>query len=404
MHSPPRSTPFTGTQIRFLHTKVYVALTSRGFTCCTLKPVPGPDLQIQENVLLAPFTTLGVGGPARFFAEIHTEPQLLHAVAFARTNHLDLFPLGGGSNLLVGDTGFPGLVLHLTLGGDLTSTPAGPRHVDLRVPAGLDWDDLVLHACTQNLSGIECLAGIPGLTGGSPIQNIGAYGQEVAQTIHAVRALDLQTHTFTELSNKDCRFSYRSSLFNTSAHGRYGARSPYLVTAVTFRLSTDPTPNLTYADLQKRFAGQPTPAPLDVYHAVREIRRSKGMLLTPGDPDSRSAGSFFKNPIILTAHFEDIVRTLGREPSQIPHWPAPYPGSASEPDIKLAAAWLLEQAGFTKGYALGKAGISSRHTLALINRGDATHADLIALRDRIRSEVQSRFNISLEQEPVELGH
>ena len=358
--------------------------------------MPGPDLQIQENVLLAPFTTLGVGGPARFFAEVHTEPELLQAVAFARTNHLELFPLGGGSNLLVSDNGFSGLVLHLVLAGPIQTTPAGPHHVDLRVPAGLDWDALVLHACTENLGGLECLAGIPGLTGGSPIQNIGAYGQEVAQTIHAVRALDLQTQTFTELSNEDCRFSYRSSLFNSTARGRY------LVTAVTFRLSTHPTPNLTYADLQKHFAGQPVPAPLDVYHAVREIRRSKGMLLTPGDPDARSAGSFFKNPIVPTQHFEDLVRILGRAPGEIPHWPAPH--SSETPGVKLAAAWLLEQAGFTKGFALGNAGISSRHTLALINRGDASHADLIALRDRIRSEVQSRFNVTLEQEPVELGH
>ncbi len=239
--------------------------------------MPGPHLQIQENVDLAPHTTLGVGGLARFFAEIRTEPHLLEAVRFARTNHLELFALGGGSNLLVADTGFPGLVLHLTLTEPLQQTPAGPRHVDLRAPAGLDWDAFVLYTCNLGLSGMECLAGIPGLTGGSPIQNIGAYGQEVAETIHAVRAFDLHTSTFVDLSNGDCRFSYRSSLFNSTARGRY------LVTAVTFRLALESRPSLTYADLARHFTGQ-QPTPIEVYHAVREIRRSKGMLLTPGRP------------------------------------------------------------------------------------------------------------------------
>lgn len=355
--------------------------------------MPGPNLQIQENILLAPFTTLGVGGPARFFAEIRSEPELLEAVRFAKSNHLPLFTLGGGSNLLVSDSGFPGLILHLTLPFPVEFTHC-PHHVDLRAPTGLDWDTLVLHACTLNLSGMECLAGIPGLTGGSPIQNIGAYGQEVSQTIHSVRALDLHTGILTELSNEDCRFSYRSSLFNSTARGRY------IVTAVTFRLARDAAPNLTYAELAKHFAGQ-QPTPLEVYHAVREIRRAKGMLLVPGDPDARSAGSFFKNPVVPATHLEDIARSLHLDPTLIPHWPAP--GQTSGPGAKLAAAWLIEQAGFRKGFTLGNAGISSRHTLALINRGSATHADLIALRDRIRSEVQQRFSITLEQEPVDLG-
>ncbi len=361
--------------------------------CRILKPVPGPNLQIQENVALAPFTTLGVGGPARFFAEIRSEPELLEAVAFAKANHLPLYPLGGGSNLLVADSGFPGLVLHLTLTFPVEWSHF-PSHVDLRAPAGLDWDALVLHACNLNLSGMECLAGIPGLTGASPIQNIGAYGQEVSETIHTVRALDLHTGLFTELPNELCRFSYRSSLFNSTARGRY------LVTAVTFRLSRDAAPNLAYADLARHFAGR-QPTPVEVYHAVREIRRAKGMLLVPEDPDARSAGSFFKNPIVPSTQLDNIARTLHLDPASIPHWPAP--GQTSGPATKLAAAWLIEQAGFRKGFQLGNAGISSRHTLALINRGEATHADLTALRDRIRSEVQQRFSITLEQEPVDLS-
>ena len=355
--------------------------------------MPGSRLQIQENVVLAPFTTLGIGGAARFFAEIRSEADLLEAVAFAQANHLGLFTLGGGSNLLVSDAGFPGLVLHVTLVSPVAST-AGPHFLDFRVAAGMDWDTLVLHTCTLNLSGMECLAGIPGLTGGSPIQNIGAYGQEVAQTIHSVRALDLQRGSFTELSNEACRFSYRSSIFNTSARGRY------IVTAVSFRLSTDASPNLTYAALARHFAGQ-APTPLDVYHAVREIRRAKGMLLTPGDPDVRSAGSFFKNPILPIRHLQDLARTLQIDPESIPHWPAPSLGTG--PRVKVAAAWLIERAGFLKGFTLGNAGISSRHSLALINRGRASYADMVHLREHIRAGVRSQFRIDLEQEPVELG-
>ncbi len=359
--------------------------------CCTLRRVPAPSLEVQENVALAPLTTLGIGGPARFFTEIRAEAELLSATAFARENHLPLFTLGGGSNLLIADSGFPGLVLHLTLTFPIESS-RGPRYVELRAPAGLEWDDLVLFTCNLGLSGMECLAGIPGLTGGAPIQNIGAYGQEVSQTIQSVRALDLQTGHFVELSNEDCRFSYRSSLFNSTARGRY------IVTAINFRLLTDAKPNLTYADLARRFAGQ-QPTPLDVYHAVREIRRGKGMLLTPGEPDCCSAGSFFKNPLITTQQFAALAESLQLEPPQIPHWPVP----GTSPGVKLAAAWLIEQAGFEKGFSLGNAGVSSRHTLALINRGHATYADLTGLRDRIRSEVHSRFRITLEQEPIELG-
>ena len=370
-----------------------MSLRPRHVRCRILKSVSRTTLQIQENVSLASFTTLGIGGPARFFVEIGNEDDLIEAVAFARVNHLPLFSLGGGSNLLASDTGFPGLVLHLTLTAPIQQI-TGPHHVDLHVPAGVDWDTLVLHACTLNLSGMECLAGIPGLTGGAPIQNIGAYGQEVAETIKTVRALDLQTGIFTELANDACRFTYRSSIFNSTARGRF------IVTAVTFRLSPDAQPKLTYADLTRHFAGR-QPTPLEVYHAVREIRRGKGMLLTPGDPDSRSAGSFFKNPVVPVQQFDDLSRTLNLDPTQIPHWLAS--GSSAGAHVKLAAAWLLDQAGFHKGFTLGEAGISSRHTLALINRGHATYGDLTALRDRVRSEVEARFGITLEQEPVELG-
>jgi UDP-N-acetylmuramate dehydrogenase len=242
------------------------------------------------------------------------------------------------------------------------------------------------------ISGIECLAGIPGSVGGTPVQNVGAYGQEVAETIQTVHALDLQTLTFVTLSHDECHFRYRGSIFNTTHRDRY------IVTAVDFQFDRDAKPNLSYADLSKHFAGvAAAPKPIDVYHAVREIRHRKGMLLVEGEQDCLSAGSFFKNPVVPAATLARVAAELSLDPAAVPHWPA------AEGQVKLPAAWLLERAGFVKGFALGEAGISSRHTLALINRGHATAADIFRLRDAIQLEVKSRFGILLEQEPVQLG-
>jgi UDP-N-acetylmuramate dehydrogenase len=333
--------------------------------------------QIREQVLLAPYTTLRIGGPARFFCDIHTEAELLEAVQFARQSNLAIFVLGGGSNLLISDSGFDGLVLHIAI-----DTPAQASTAD----------SFVHQICEQGISGIECLAGIPGTVGGTPVQNVGAYGQEVANTITQVRVLDLETLAFTTLLHEQCRFAYRRSLFNTTHRNRY------IVTQVTFRFDRTTTPNLTYPDLQRHFAShnQP-PTPIEIYHAVREIRHGKGMLIVEGELDCRSAGSFFKNPIVPESTLATIATVLNLPAEKIPHWPAD-PGS-----IKLPAAWLLEQAGFRKGFTFGAAGISTRHTLALINRGHATAADIAALRDTIQHEIHRRFHIQLEQEPVQPG-
>lgn len=359
------------------------------------------SLQIQEHVPLAPFTTIGVGGSARFFARITAESTLAEAVTFAQEHRLPLFPLGGGSNLLVHDEGFPGLVLHMDLQSPATIVPQ-EHAVEYTVASGVPWDRFVLETCQAGLSGIECLAGIPGSTGGTPVQNVGAYGQEVSQTIVRVRAFDRPRAVFQELSNAECRFSYRSSLFNTFAPSRY------LVTAVTFSLPKALRPSLRYAELARHFTGK-SPSPLEVYTVVRAIRQGKGMLRSPNDPndpDSRSVGSFFKNPIILEEQFTTMARQINRNVNRsidsIPHWPAPDAGDGAG-KVKLAAAWLVEQAGFPRGFALGRAGISSRHSLALINRGEATFADIARLRDLIRSGVAGRFGIALDQEPVELG-
>jgi UDP-N-acetylmuramate dehydrogenase len=360
--------------------------------------VPPPRLKIQEFIPLAPYTTLRIGGQARFFCEVKTEAELLEAVTFARSSDLTLFILGGGSNLLVSDAGFPGLVIRASIEGAVNVLGgyrnSRPRKMPLtyRVPAGLDWNAFVLMIAEAGISGIECLAGIPGLVGGSPIQNIGAYGQEVSTSISVVHALDLETLGFVDLPAPQCHFAYRRSIFNTTHRNRY------VVTAVTFQFDLEATPNLTYVDLQRYFAGrEATIKPIDIYHAVREIRHHKGMLIVEGEPDCRSAGSFFKNPVVPESVINDIATSLKMPAGKIPQWPA---GDAL---IKLPAAWLLEQAGFCKGFTLGQAGISSRHTLALINRDHATFADITALRDIIQREVHRRFGIRLEQEPVQLG-
>ena len=346
-------------------------------------------VSITQDVPLAHRTTFGIGGPARFFAEIKSEDDLLEALRFAEFEALPLLILGGGSNLLIPDSGFPGIVLHLAL--------TGPIEHDtnlIEAPAGTDWNQLVQKLCQQGMSGMECLAGIPGLVGASPIQNIGAYGQEVSQTFHAVRAYDREQRRFVTLTKEDCRFAYRQSIFNTTHRKRY------IITRVTFALDPRATPNLSYPDLRSCFASAThTPTPLEVYEAVRTIRQAKGMLLlpsgAPGAEDTRSAGSFFKNPIVHPSALSCIATALKIPESSVPRYPA------SDGQIKLPAAWLLDQVGFHKSYIDGQAGISSRHTLALINRGQATYADIARLRDRIVQTVQSRFNLTLEQEPVE---
>lgn len=348
--------------------------------------VESTKLQMEEGVSLAPYTTLGIGGPARYLAHVTAEPQLLEAVEFARSKSLSIFILGGGSNLLVSDRGFPGLVVHIAI-----QTPSVQSGDEYTAAAGLEWDDFVHSICEQGISGIECMAGIPGLVGGTPVQNVGAYGQEVAETIRSVRALDLETMEFVALEKEACGFGYRRSIFNSTHRGRY------IVTAVTFGFDRSSQPVLAYADLVRHFAGNPQPTPIEIYHAVRGIRQGKGMLLTAGDPDSRSAGSFFKNPIVPADILVRIASFLHIEEDAVPCWPA------AAGMVKLPAAWLVERAGFHKGYAMGAAGISSRHTLALVNRGGASFAEITMLRDAVQHEVANRFGVQLEQEPVQIG-
>ncbi len=348
----------------------------------------GAGLEVREGVLLGPLTTFGVGGAARYFAEVWGEAELVEAVSWARERGLRVLPFGGGSNLLVGDRGFDGLAVRLGIGGEM-GLREGAGWVEYDVPAGRDWDGFVSEVCRAGLSGVECLAGIPGMTGGTPIQNVGAYGQEVSETIVSVRAFDLQVGEFVEMGAAECGFQYRGSVFNRAERGRY------LVTRVRFRFDRGRVPELGYADLRRWFGEGARPSPTEVSEAVREIRAGKGMVVRAGDPDSRSAGSFFKNPVVGGAVLERLAGETGV--GAVPHWPGGEEGM-----VKLSAAWLVERAGFGKGFRMGGAGVSTRHSLALTNwSGRATAAEVYALRDAIRAEVERRFGVWLEQEPVE---
>ena len=348
-------------------------------------------MQFLEEVPLAPYTTFQIGGPARWLAEAASEDDLAAGIAFAGERQLPLFVLGGGSNLLVSDGGFPGLVLRIALRG-IESTQENGQSI-VSAAAGEDWDGLVAYAVAAGYAGVECLSGIPGTVGGTPVQNVGAYGQEVSQTIVMVRAFDRSTSQFVNLPAAACGFSYRRSIFNSTERERY------VVSRVEYRLRQDAPANFVYADVAKYFASRnvATPTLAEVRDAVRSIRAQKGMLLIPGDADCRSAGSFFKNPIVPLAKLDSVARESGIEKQSIPAYPA------QDSQVKISAAWLIERAGFAKGYALGNAGISSRHTLALINRGGASAAEITALRDRVTDAVASRFAIRLEPEPVWLA-
>src|SRR5271167_3092392 len=346
---------------------------------------------IREQVPLAPLTTLGVGGPARYFVEACSEGEVVEAVEFARSWQLPLFVLGGGSNLVVADAGFAGLVVKVGITG-LSWSTLSERIVLFTACAGMDWDALVAEAVEANRGGLECLSGIPGTVGGTPVQNVGAYGQEVSETIREVRALDLRSMQTKMLSNADCGFHYRSSIFNTTERERY------VILQVSFALREGATPGISYPDLQKFFAGhadEPTLA--EVRAAVREIRHRKAMLIVPGDDDARSAGSFFKNPVVTQAFFEELTSRLESRSLQLPSY------SAAEGFRKLPAAWLVEHAGFAKGYAKGAAGISRKHALAIVNRGGATAAEILALKDEIQGRVHDKFGIQLVPEPVFVG-
>jgi len=348
------------------------------------------EIEIRENVPLSPLTTLGVGGRARFFVNVSTPDEVTQTVAFAEARKLPLFALGGGSNLVISDHGWSGLVLHVA--NDNLETREFEGKVRFDVGAGVPWDDFVRESVSQNCGGVECLSGIPGSVGGTPVQNVGAYGQEVSETIISVLAFDLSEKRVREMQVTECGFGYRTSIFNSSQSGRY------IILRVSYALVTNGKSKLHYADLQKYFSGRESPPNLsEVREAVLSIRAAKGMLISPGDPDSHSAGSFFKNPVLSPTEFDALTRKAAARNLQIPSYPALWQRH------KISAAWLVENSGFSKGYAKGNVGISGKHALAIVNRGGATAAEVIVLKSEIQDAVQRLWDIRLQPEPMFVG-
>lgn len=348
-------------------------------------------MHIREHVELGPLTTLGVGGPARFFADAESAEQAREAVEWARSRALPLFVLGGGSNLLVSDRGFPGLVVRIGIRGVEQIRDDG-REV-FSAGAGESWDALVERTVNANCAGLECLSGIPGTVGGTPVQNVGAYGQQVADTITEVEVLDLRSGMQMALPNEQCGFEYRRSMFNTRERDRY------VILRVRYAVNPGGEPHLAYRDVREYFRArdisQPTLA--QVRQAIREIRCSKAMLLVDGDEDVRSAGSFFKNPVLSAEAYRELQQTTAAQGARVPTYPA------EGQQFKVPAAWLVEQAGYRKGYSRGKVGISRKHALAIVNRGGASAADVVALKNDIQAAVRRMFGIELSPEPVEVG-
>jgi UDP-N-acetylmuramate dehydrogenase len=351
------------------------------------------------TVRLADLTTLRLGGPAAAYVRAETEQALVDAVRDADARGARVLILGGGSNLVVADDGFDGTVVHVaTRGIAHRDRDTGAVEVEVEAQAGEPWDPFVAHAVQHGLAGVEALSGIPGATGATPIQNVGAYGQEVADTITAVRVLDRATGEVRTLAPGDCGFGYRTSVFK---------RTPdrHVVLAVTFGLRrSEQSAPVRYAELARRLGVQPgDAAPLaDVRDAVLELRRGKGMVVDPDDPDTRSAGSFFTNPILPPAEFDALVERVHAELGpevRPPAWP--------EPDgrVKTSAAWLIERAGFHKGHGDPQTvAISGKHTLALTNRGRGTTKALIELAREVADGVEERFGVALHPEPVFVGH
>ncbi|MGI8633452.1 MAG: UDP-N-acetylmuramate dehydrogenase [Solirubrobacterales bacterium] len=349
---------------------------------------------VTEQAQLAPLTTLRVGGPARRLVEVATETELLDVVRAADAAAEPLLVLAGGSNVVIADSGFDGTVCVVrTRGMELGSDGDRAR---MTVAAGEPWDPVVQRAVAEGLAGLECLSGIPGSTGATPIQNVGAYGQEVASTIAAVRVFDRDRDEVVQLDAAQCVFGYRTSAF------KY--RDRRIVLSVDFELDTaDLSQPIRYAELARTLGVEPGErVPLaDAREAVLALRRGKGMVIDPEDPDSVSAGSFFTNPVLPEARFAELLdRVAERLGPDVE--PPRYPDRDGH--AKTSAGWLIERAGFAKGYRRGNVAISSKHTLALVNRGGASAADLVALAREIVAGVHEAFGVELRPEPVFVGH
>jgi len=341
-------------------------------------------MHIARDVVLAPYTTFELGGPARAFVEVANDDELREALSL----QMPTFILGGGSNLVISDRGFDGLVIKIASRG------VEERDGLLDVAAGEPWEPFVARAVASGLAGVECLSGIPGLVGATPIQNVGAYGQEVSQTMVSVRTIDADSGEVRERSNAECAFQYRHSLFKESAQRE-------IVTRVRFRLTPGGGPTIHYPELERAMHGLPMTL-ASVRDKVLTLRRSKSMVLDPSDPNRRSAGSFFMNPIVTSAVADEVcARALHdgviKEAREMPRFPA------EQGMVKLAAGWLIERSGMKKGTRRGNVGISSNHALQLVHHGGGSADELVALAREIVATVHQRFGVTLRPEPVLLG-
>lgn len=351
-------------------------------------------LNILENIALAPMTTLEIGGKARFFVRADDEKTVIDAFEFAREHGFELFIIGGGSNVLIADEGFDGLVIQVAIKG-IIFEQENARKMNVLAAAGEDWDSFVEICVDKNLQGVECLSGIPGFIGGTPIQNVGAYGQEVSESVTRVRCLDRKTGSIIELNNSECKFSYRKSIFNTTEKERF------IVLSVKYTLNIDGEPNIIYADLRKQF-DERIPSLKETRNEVLAIRASKSMVIDSNDPNSKSAGSFFKNPIVSKTVFDEIQKKarklrLLKSDQSLPCY------RVDDEFTKIPAAWLIENSGFHKGYVNGNAGLSTKHTLAITNLGNAKASDVLRLKDEIQKTVNDQFGILLIPEPILVG-
>jgi UDP-N-acetylmuramate dehydrogenase len=348
----------------------------------------GVAMVIRDAVPLAPLTTLELGGPARHLVDAADDDTIAEALQWAEARGLPAAILGGGSNLVVSDAGFDGLVVRIaTRGIRFERTGA---EVQVTAAAGEPWDPLCAESVGRGLGGIECLSGIPGLVGATPIQNVGAYGQEVAETIRSVRVLERGTWRTRELPPADCRFDYRDSAFKHDPER-------YVVLGVTFALRPAAAPALRYRELAEALATTPRPTLAEARATVVALRRRKSMLVVPDDPNRRSAGSFFTNPIVDAQQAEAVAARAGAEAASMPRWPA------SGGRVKLSAGWLIERAGIGRGLRRGAVGVSSAHALALVHHGGGTTAALLALAGEVAGAVRARFGVELVPEPTFLG-
>lgn len=343
----------------------------------------------QSDVALAPLCTMAVGGPARWLVSATSQSEICAALAWAAMRETPVYVLGGGSNLLVADNGVEGLVIHVNIRGVETRRD-GDRAI-YTVGAGEPWDPLVAATVRDESAGVECLSGIPGCAGGTPVQNVGAYGQDVSHTITRVQVVDRRTRAAATFSNSECAFGYRTSRFKREDLDRY------IVTGVEFSLAPGGRPTVEYADVVHHLQASNTTEPTlaEVRDAVLTIRRRKGMVIEPGNAANRSCGSFFVNPIVSRDHLRRVEALAGA--GEVPHY------VVSDHAVKMPAAWLIEQAGFPKGTTRGEVAVSPFQAQAIINLGRAAAADVVDLACDIKRAVWAAFQISIVPEPVFVG-